>query len=126
MAVLTAGQPRSALIAEFGPPVHSETTSNGRRKDIFTFVNGYNGAVKAGRAILHGAADVATLGLWEAVGTPIEGYAKGTEVSVEVTYDAAEKVATITPLKGGEELVQHPASVAKSSGTAAPETSALQ
>ena len=103
LALLSKGQPRAKLLAEFGTPIHTEI-KDGQRKDIFTFTQGYNGGVKAGRAILHGVADVATLGLWEAVGTPAEGYMNGTQLSAEVTYDAQDIVAVVVPLKGAEEL----------------------
>src|SRR5690242_8623617 len=73
LSVLSIGQPRARLIAEFGPPVNTQV-ANGVRTDIFTFTQGYSSAEKAGRAVFHGAADVFTAGLWEAVGTPTEGY----------------------------------------------------
>jgi hypothetical protein len=103
LSILSKGQPRPKLIAEFGQPLHTEV-KDGVRKDIFTFTQGYHGGVKAGRAILHGVADVATLGLWEAVGTPAEGYMNGTQLSAEVTYDAQDIVASVMPLKGAEEI----------------------
>jgi hypothetical protein len=56
--------------------------------------------------VLHGAADVLTLGLWEVVGTPIEGYANGTKVSVEITYDREERVVKVVPLRGQEVLAE--------------------
>lgn len=41
------------------------------------------------RAVLHGALDVATLGAWEAVGTPIEGVVnKSEKYSMKVFYQA--------------------------------------
>ncbi len=102
-AVLKQGTQRSLVIAELGTPVHSETGTTGK-KDIYKFTHGYHGAVRAGRAVAHGAASVATLGLWEVIGTPIEGYANGTELSVEVRYDANDQVAQVIPLKGTEEI----------------------
>ena len=101
--VLSVGQPRARLIAELGPPVSSHT-EGGVKTDIFSFTQGYSGGAKAGRAILHGAADVATLGLWEVVGTPTEGYFSGTQLSAQVKYDAQDRVTEVVPLKGSEEL----------------------
>lgn len=103
LGVLKAGTPRSSLLAEFGTPIHT-ATRNGARVDIFSFTQGYSGLEKGGRAVLHGAADVLTLGIWEVVGTPIEGAANGTKVSVEVAYDAEDRVAHVTPLRGQETL----------------------
>ena len=101
--VLKIGSPRAAVIAELGAPVYT-STKNGAHVDIFNFVNGYSGFVRGGRAVLHGVADVATLGLWEVVGTPIEGANKGTKMSVEVTYDASDRIAAIAPLRGQDEM----------------------
>lgn len=103
LTVLSAGQPRARLIAELGPPVSTQT-DKGYRTDIFSFTQGYSGGAKAGRAILHGAADVATLGLWEAVGTPTEGYFSGTQLSAQVTYDEHDRVTMVVPLKGSEDI----------------------
>lgn len=103
LSLLKAGTPRSKLIAEFGSPINSET-KNGVRKDIFKFTHGYHAGVRAGRAVLHGAADVATLGLWEVVGTPTEGYLNGTQLSAEVTYDAQDVAVSIVPLAGEDEI----------------------
>ncbi|MGO4685219.1 hypothetical protein [Hyphomicrobium sp. 2TAF46] len=103
LTVLSPGQPRARLIAELGPPVSTQT-DKGVRTDIFSFTQGYSGGAKAGRAILHGAADVFTMGLWEAVGTPTEGYFNGTPMSAQVTYDQNDIVTAIVPLKGSEQL----------------------
>src|SRR4029079_11745880 len=73
VGVFKPGTPRSTVLAELGTPV--ETTMRGGAKvDVFNFTQGYSNLEKGGRAVLHGAADVFTLGLWEVVGTPIEGY----------------------------------------------------
>ena len=101
--VLSVGQPRARLIAELGPPVSSHMV-DGVRTEIFSFTQGYSGGAKPRRALLHGAADVATLGLWEVVGTPTEGYVNGTQLSAQVTYDAQDRVTAVVPLKGSEEL----------------------
>lgn len=103
LTVLSAGQPRARLIAELGPPVSTQV-DKGIRTDIFSFTQGYSGGAKAGRAVLHGAADVATLGLWEAVGTPTEGYFSGSQLSAQVTYDEHDRVTSVVPLKGSEEI----------------------
>lgn len=47
----------------------------------------------AGRAVLHGLADIATLGAWEVAGTPIEGSAgKGKFLIVTAQFDADGRV----------------------------------
>lgn len=79
--VFKTGTPRGRVIAEFGSPTHT-SDSGDRKSDIFTFVQGYNGFVKAGRAIGHGVVSIATLGIWEVIGTPVEGYLSGSQLSV--------------------------------------------
>lgn len=103
IAVLNPGQPRAKLIAEFGQPIHTET-KDGVRKDIFQWTQGYHSGVRAGRAVGHAVASVATLGLWEVVGTPVEGYMNGSQLSAEVHYDRNDIVAKVVPLKGEEEI----------------------
>lgn len=92
------GVPRGMLLAEFGPPIHSET-KDGKKTEIFKFVQGYSTGAKAGRAVFHGAADVLTLGLWEVIGTPTEGVFSGDEMAFQVTYDADDRIAEVVALK---------------------------
>ena len=102
-SVFKAGTPRDRVLAEFGTPMSTEIV-NGQRHDIFSFVQGYHGAVKAGRAVVHGVASIATLGLWEVIGTPVEGALNGSQLSVRVAYDPGDRVTQVTPLKGDEEV----------------------
>lgn len=60
--LLKEGTSRAMLISEFGAPVISEFR-DGKRYEIFKFVQGYSTGAKASRAFLHGAANVVTLGL---------------------------------------------------------------
>ena len=92
------GTPRTLLLGEFGPPVTSETR-NGRKYEVFKFVQGYSTGVKAGRALFHGAADVMTLGLWEVVGTPAEAVFSGNEMAFEVSYDRNNRIDQVTTIK---------------------------
>jgi len=80
------GTSRSMLLGEFGLPTVAEVR-DGKKHEIFKFVQGYSGGAKAGRAFFHGAADVVTLGLWEVVGTPTESVFSGDEMAYEVEYD---------------------------------------
>jgi len=104
VSVFNAGTPRSHVIAEAGRPIHTKENADGTLTDTFVFVQGYSTGSKAGRALFHGAADFFTLGLWEVIGTPVEAVADGTEVQVEVHYDADEKVRNIIALSGNEAL----------------------
>lgn len=89
--VLEVGASRERLIAEFGFPA-STRWINQRRVDRFTFVQGYSRGQRAGRALAHGAADFATGGIWEAIGTPAEGQFSGDYVAYEVFYDEQNRV----------------------------------
>lgn len=46
-----------------------------------------------GRAVMHGLLDVATLGIWEVAGTPIEGSKSGEKYFVyKIIYDSEDKI----------------------------------
>jgi len=92
------GTPRSMLLAEFGMPTVSELR-DGKKYEIYKFIQGYSAGAKAGRAVFHGAADVLTLGLWEVVGTPVEGTFSGDEMAYEVSYDQESRVDQVIALK---------------------------
>lgn len=95
--LLRPGTVRAQLISEFGAPVISEFR-DGKRYEIFKFIQGYSSGAKAGRAFLHGVANVATLGLWELFGTPTEITFSGDEMAFQVKYnedDVVEEVAII-------------------------------
>lgn len=114
LALLKPGTPRNAVVAEFGTPITSET-KNGVKHDVIKFTQGYSAGARAGRAILHGAADVFTAGLWEVAGTPVESTFNGTQMSAEVVYDASDRIAQIIPLSHADEFN---AGVAGASGSA--------
>lgn len=95
--LFSGGTPRENLIAEFGSPIHSEIKDD-KKVEVYKFVQGYSSGVKGSRAFFHGAADVLTLGLWEIVGTPIEGAYSGDEMAFKVTFDENDKVLEVTPL----------------------------
>lgn len=92
------GTPRSALLAEFGNPISSEI-KDGKKCEIYKFIQGYSTGAKAGRAIFHGVADVLTLGIWEVIGTPTEGVFSGDEKVYEVMYDDSDRIMQVTALK---------------------------
>ena len=101
--VLKVGTPRNVVVAELGAPIESKK-HGARTIDIYKFTQGYHGVFKGARAVGHGAADVVTLGLWELIGTPIEGAADGTEMTVEVTYDQSLHVLSTNAIQGGHKM----------------------
>ncbi len=98
---MSQGVHRDRVIAEFGAPITSEAFEDGR-KDIYTFINGYSKGAKAGRAFFHGAADLLTIGLWEIVGTPVEGSFNGQKMTVRVIYDENDIVKDGTVISVSE------------------------
>jgi hypothetical protein len=96
---LSVGTPRSLVLAELGQPQASEV-KDGKRVDVFSFVQGYSKGTKATRAVFHGVADVFTLGLWEVVGTPTESIFNGEQMACEVTYDTSDRVEKVVTLIG--------------------------
>ena len=87
LSIFNKGVDRSLIIAEIGAPITSEF-KNGKRYEIYTFMQGYSKANKISRAVWHGAADVVTFGLWEIIGTPTESAFNGKKTSYEMIFDA--------------------------------------
>ena len=105
LSVLDTGTNRYSVLAELGQPVASETDNHGNKVDVFSFVQGQHGAVKAGKGILYGALAVGTLGISEIVTSPLEGAAgNGAEMQIQVSYDKDERVAGVNTLKDGRWL----------------------
>ncbi len=102
LGVLHEGTPRTHVIAELGAPTWTRPRPDGSIEDVFAFKQGYSKGAKMGRAFMHGAADVATGGLWEVVGIPTEIWADGTDVQVVVSYDKEERVKYRQFIKGQE------------------------
>ena len=96
--LLTPGIPRNAVLAEIGAPIATET-KEGKRVEVYSFVQGYSKGARVSRTIGHGTADVFTLGLWEVVGTPTEAVFNGKRVAYEVTYDSSDRIERVVPLK---------------------------
>jgi len=101
--VLSKGVSRAKVIAEFGAPVLTEE-KDGKKVDVFSFTQGYGRGNKVTRALLHAAADVYTLFLWEIIGTPAEIIASGKKMKIEVIYDKDEKVEQVNYLTAQKEV----------------------
>jgi len=98
VSLFRVGTPRGMLLAEFGLPLVAEER-NGRKFEIYKFVDGYSPGSKAGRAVLHGTADILTFGIWEVVGTPTEGVFNGNENTFRVRYDKDDRIDEVVALK---------------------------
>lgn len=91
LAALKIGQPREEVILILGQPSKTMTTETGVT-DVFIVEKG--NAPSAGRAIGHGIADVFTFGLWEVIGTPIEGFSSSKQ-QITIKYDKENKVTNL-------------------------------
>ena len=88
---LNIGQHRDIVLLNLGQPTRTTADASGRT-DYFELERGNQSS--AGRALGHAAMDVLTLGIWEIVGTPIEGFT-GDQFVLTVQYDMNDKVTKI-------------------------------
>lgn len=80
---LSSCKTRSCLIANGAEPM--EVKGMEKNTEAFKVLRAHG---STGRAVMHGLLDVATLGIWEVAGTPIEGaYDKKKYYAIRVTYD---------------------------------------
>jgi len=102
LEVFTPGVPRHVVLAEMGLPASYEDRS-GVRSEVYKFKQGYSQPAKISRAVLHGAADIMTVGLWEVVATPTEYVFSGKDMLILVTYNRYDRVDTVEYFQGGEQ-----------------------
>jgi hypothetical protein len=89
--VLTIGQSRSVVALHLGQPAQTLIEESGR-VDVYQLERG--NAPSVGRATGHAVMDLLTLGAWEIIGTPIEGFA-GEKFTITVYYDENDKVSDV-------------------------------
>ena len=85
LSVLDPGTSRDIVIIEFGAPAETKF-EDGRRVDLYSFVQGYSRGTRTARVAGHATAEILTLGLWSLVGTPIEQNYNGTILGYKVYY----------------------------------------
>lgn len=79
---------RGQFISAGAQVVSSERFDNGELVDVYQYKKATG---STGRALMHGLLDVWTLGAWEVIGTPMEGFMNETEYfTIRVTYDQNE------------------------------------
>ncbi len=84
---------RGQLIALGAQVIGSDKDADGNLVESYR-IQKEKGSVA--RALMHGVLDVSTLGLWEAIGTPIEGSLNKKEYfSIKVLYDKDENVKKV-------------------------------
>jgi hypothetical protein len=83
---LQACQTRACVQANGGAAIETSSSEEGELVEIYKIQKETG---HTGRAVMHGVFSVATLGMWELVGTPIEGAQQKAEyVAVRVTSDS--------------------------------------
>ncbi len=92
LGVIKKGCSRGEVELQLGSPVKFVTRPDGTRVDIYEYEIGNEPS--AGRAVGHAVLDLLTFGLWEVVGTPVEGF-QGKKYHMTVTYDRDDYVLAI-------------------------------
>jgi len=92
MGVVKQDTSRGEVELQLGAPVNSTTLDNGHVINTYEYEVGNDPS--AGRAAGHAVMDILTLGIWEVVGTPIEGF-QGDKRQVQVEYDKDDKVVKV-------------------------------
>lgn len=102
--VLETGASRAAVIAEFGPP-HTTVDEHEGKLDQFQYKEGYTRQLKISRAAFHLTADLFTYGLWEPFGILFEKWATGQDMTLQVHYDAQDRVRTFELVSGEQTIL---------------------
>jgi hypothetical protein len=113
LGMVREGASRGEIELTLGPPVNTVSIGEGKRIDIYEYEIGNEPS--AGRAIGHGIMDILTLGIWEVIGTPIEGV-QGSKYKLQVTYDKNDRVIAINqaaPPSGTQAQVQEAKDIEK-------------
>lgn len=92
LGAVRSGVSRSEIEMHLGAPVQVSSLGNGLEASTYEYEIGNEPS--AGRAIGHGVMDVLTLGIWEVVGTPIEGF-QGETKQVTITYDESDRAVAV-------------------------------
>ena len=96
LGAVRVGATRGEVQMQLGSPVRTTTAPDGTRTDVYQYEIGNEPS--AGRAIGHGVMDVLTLGAWEIIGTPVEGF-QGEKYQATITYGQDDKVIQISSNK---------------------------
>ena len=99
LGLLSKGTHRDKIIARLGAPQSSEKHGE-LTADVYKFRQGYSGLNRTARVFTHSTLSIATLGLWEVAGTAIEGYARGTLVSIRIVFNQFDQLESYEILDG--------------------------
>lgn len=101
LSSITVGQDRSIVLMHLGQPYRTFANENGR---VDTYAVERVNAPSVGRAAGHAVMDLLTLGLWEVIGTPIEGFA-GEEFTITIEYSSDDKLKSVATTPGKSAMV---------------------
>ena len=101
LGAVRTGATRGEIELHLGSPVRSTLLDGGRRADVYQYEVGNEPS--AGRAAGHAAMDVLTLGIWEIVGTPIEGV-QGEKYTATIVYDESDRVVDLKTAKASSAM----------------------
>ena len=92
LGVVKKNATRGEVELQLGTPVKVSTMENGHVLNVYEYEVGNDPS--AGRAVGHAVMDVLTLGIWEVVGTPIEGF-QGDKHQLQVEYDENDNIVNV-------------------------------
>ena len=89
LSAITIGATRGEVELHLGSPIKSVVIADGERTDVYEYE--YGDEPSRSNAIAYGVMDIYFIGLWELVGTPIEG-TRGEHYYATIEYDQDDKV----------------------------------
>ncbi len=99
-AMIQKGADKQVIESTFGPPNMTTSLPKGETKAIYKIDPNAHRAGSRGAAVAgHVVADVLTLGLWEAIGTPIELAAQDEFTNYVIVYGDDDKVKSVDIIK---------------------------
>jgi len=84
LGAIRVGSTRGEIEIHLGSPIKTASAENEWTSNVYEYEIGNEPS--AGRAVFHGLMDVFTFGLWEIVGTPVEGF-QGKKYQITILYD---------------------------------------
>ncbi len=92
LGVVKKNATRGEVELQLGTPVKVSTMKNGHVLNVYEYEVGNDPS--AGRAVGHAVMDLLTFGVWEVIGTPIEGF-QGDNHQVQVEYDEDDNIVNV-------------------------------
>lgn len=95
-AMMQVGADRMVIEQTFGPPNMTASLDKGKTKAVYKIdPNAHSSGARGAAVAGHLVADVLTLGLWEAVGTPLELAAQDKFTTYIIVYGTDNKIESV-------------------------------